>query len=238
MSSELRNATEFHAWTFDWIQPFLSGRILDIGGGTGNHIQRLTKYELVSIDLSATCIAELRERHKSRCDWSFLKGDITDPEFVSQLGEGSFDTILSCNVFEHIVNDSLAFSHSAKLLKPGGRIVLILPAHAALYGCMDHIAGHHRRYDKLLAHKRLIEAGLVPLHLRYVNLIGALGWFINNRILRHDSLSSSAINSQIRIFDHFVIPVMRVLEGRLGMPFGQSLICVGEKRLSGFISSN
>lgn len=231
MSSGLRDAANFHDWTFAWISDFIAGRVLDIGGGTGNHIQRLVDSELVSIDLSAACVAELREKYRTRPHWSFEIGDITDPEVVDLLGPASFDTVLSCNVFEHIPNDDVAFTHAARLLKPGGRLVLILPAHASLYGCMDRLAGHHRRYDKDLARARLLTAGLTPVHLRYVNLVGAIGWFVNNRLIRHDNLSSATINRQIRLFDR-LIPLLRVLEGNRGMPFGQSLICVGQKPLS------
>ena len=229
MSSGLRDATNFHAWTFEWIRPFVTGRVLDIGGGTGNHFQHLTDLEMVSMDISSDCIADLSARYSDRSNWGFRAGDITDPAVVADLGEASFDTVLSCNVFEHIPDDTLAFHHAARLLKPGGRLVLILPAHKALYGCMDRLAGHYRRYDRQLANERLADCQLEPEHLRYVNLVGAVGWFINNRIMSHDDLSSGSINRQIHFFDRYAIPVLRTLEGARSMPFGQSLICVGVK---------
>lgn len=132
-------------------------------------------------------------------------------------------------MFEHIQNDETAFRNAAMLLKPGGRLVLVLPAHQALFGSMDMLAGHHRRYDRNLAVDRLTGAGLVPERLKYVNLVGAIGWFINNRLIRHKKLSSTPINMQIKLFDRFVVPLLRILEKDRNMPFGQSLICVGRK---------
>ena len=72
-------------------------------------------------------------------------------------------------------------------------------------------------------------AGLDQVALKYVNLVGALGWFVNNRLVAHRDLSSPAINSQIQVFDRLLIPLLKRLEGKRNMPFGQSLICVGRK---------
>jgi SAM-dependent methyltransferase len=232
MSSALHTAGNYHRWNYEWIAEHVRGRVLDVGGGTGNHLGFLQDLELVSIDLSSSCVAELRERHRALRNWSFEVGDITDPATVDRLGRASFDTVLSCNVFEHIAEDECAFRNAAALLKPGGRLVLLLPAHQQLYGSMDHLAGHFRRYSRQDAGRKLAAAGLEPVALRYVNLVGAIGWFVNNRLARHDDLSSGSINGQIRMFDRFVIPVVKRLEGRRSMPFGQSLLCVGRKTLS------
>ncbi len=232
MSSALHSAGNYHRWNYDWIAEHTRGRVLDVGGGTGNHLEFLTGLELVSIDLSAACVEELRERYRALPNWSFEVGDITDRATVDTLGPGSFDTVLSCNVFEHIPDDERAFRSAAELLKPGGCLVLLLPAHQQLYGSMDRLAGHFRRYSRQDAGRKLEAAGLETVALRYVNLVGAVGWFVNNRVLKHDDLSSGSINGQIRVFDRFVIPIIRRLEGRRNMPFGQSLLCVGRKPLS------
>jgi len=229
MSSGLAEAKNYHRWNYEWIAPHVRGRVLDIGGGTGNHLAFLTDREIVSIDLSPECVAELRERHRVNTNWTFESGDITDPGIVHRFGAGSFDTVLSCNVFEHIPEDNLAFANAAALLRPGGRLVLLLPAHKWLFGSMDRLAGHFRRYTRADAARKLETAGLEQEALRYVNMVGAIGWFVNNRVVRHRDLSSASINSQIHLFDRYLIPVISKLEGRRGMPFGQSLLCVGRK---------
>ena len=229
MSSGLEFASNYHRWNFEWIQPYVGGRILDVGGGTGNHLAFLREAEIVSIDLSVQAVEELRARHRDNPNWRFEVGDIADPAVVADLGRSAFDTVLSCNVFEHIEHDELAFAHAAQLLKPGGRLVLLLPAHTSLYGSMDRLAGHFRRYSREIAAARLTNAGLDPVELRYVNLVGGIGWLVNNRLMSHRNLSSRAINSQIHVFDRFLIPFLKRLEGKRHMPFGQSLICVGRK---------
>jgi SAM-dependent methyltransferase len=229
MSSELEFASNYHRWNYEWIAPYVKGRILDVGGGTGNHLAFLKDRELVSIDLSPDAVKELRERHRNLRTWSFEVGDITEGALVAKLGAGSFDTVLSCNVFEHIPDDDLAFVRSLELLRPGGNLVLLLPAHGWLFGSMDRLAGHFRRYSIANAKQKLSAAGFDVLALRYVNLVGAVGWFVNNRLVPHRDLSSPSINAQIRVFDRFLIPLLSRLEGTRAMPFGQSLLCVGRK---------
>lgn len=229
MSSGLESATNYHRWNYEWIAPYVRGRILDVGGGTGNHIAFLQHSELVSIDLSSESVLELRSQHRHLPNWSFEVGDITDAALVESLGRASFDTVLSCNVFEHIPDDHRAFAHAGQLLKPGGHLVLLLPAHAWLYGSMDRLAGHFRRYSSEDARHKLAAAGFEPIALRYVNAVGALGWFVNNRLISHRDLSSRAINGQIKLFDRLLIPMLRRIEGSRSLPFGQSLVCVGQK---------
>ena len=94
---------------------------------------------------------------------------------------------------------------------------------------MDRLAGHFRRYSRRDAAQRLSMAGLEQVALKYVNIVGALGWYLNNRLIPHDDLSSAGINGQIRVFDRLLIPVLKRLESTRGMPFGQSLVCVGRK---------
>jgi len=232
MSSGLERATNYHRWNYEWIAGYLQGRILDVGGGTGNHITFLRDLELVSVDISAECVDELRHRYREIGNWTFEVGDITDGRLVDRLGRASFNTVLSCNVFEHIAEDERAFIHAAELLKPGGLLVLVLPAHRWLYGSMDKLAGHFRRYSDEDAARKLRVASLEQVSIRYVNLVGAMGWYVNNRIISHDDLSSGGINRQISIFDRLMIPVLKRIEGQRSMPFGQSLVCVGRKPAS------
>jgi SAM-dependent methyltransferase len=232
MSSGLERATNYHRWNYEWIARYLQGRILDVGGGTGNHIRFLRDLELVSVDISPECVDELRHHYAEIGNWTFEVGDITDSRLVDRLGRASFNTVLSCNVFEHIAEDERAFIHAAELLKPGGLLVLVLPAHRWLYGSMDKLAGHFRRYSHEDAARKLRVAALEQVSIRYVNLVGAMGWYVNNRIISHDDLSSGGINRQISIFDRLMIPVLKRIEGQRSMPFGQSLVCVGRKPAS------
>lgn len=229
MSPTLPGALRYHTWSSEWIKPYLSGRILDVGGGLGNHLLYLNDFEVVSLDISEECIDLLKNRYKNNLNSNFILGDITKEDSIQQLKEKSFDTVLSCNVFEHIKDDGKAFKNAYRLLRPGGRLVLLLPSHKILYGRVDRLAGHYRRYDKKMVGARLTEAGFSVERLRYVNILGAIGWFLNIWIIRPKQLSSKSISIQIKIFDRLIVPIMRLIEGDRSMPFGQSLVCVGRK---------
>jgi SAM-dependent methyltransferase len=229
ISSGLHEALNYHAWVHSWAAPYLTGRILDIGSGTGNHLQELADRELVSLDIDPDVIAELQQRYAHRTSWRFVQTDICETESVEALGLRSFDTVFSSNVLEHIPDDRLALRNAVRLLREGGRVVLLLPAHAALHGSMDRLAGHFRRYDRASVTALFEQAGVRPIRLRYVNLLGAVGWFINNRLVPHKDLSSRSINTQITVFDRVLVPVLRFLESDRSLPFGQSIVAVGER---------
>lgn len=232
MASALHDAANYHAWTASWTTPYLAeaGRLLDIGSGTANHLLHLGDRDLVSVDIDARVTEELRERFAStRPHWRFETADLTRSEDVARLGPRSFETVFSSNVFEHIPDDTAVFRAAHALLRPGGRIVLLLPAHQGLFGSVDALAGHHRRYDRDLVRSRFAETGFTEERIRYVNALGAVGWFVNNRLLRHRNIESRGIGVQIRLFDRVLVPLLRIVEGDRGMPFGQSILAVGRK---------
>ena len=91
------------------------------------------------------------------------------------------------------------------------------------------LAGHFRRYNKT---RMLTAVDGVPgevLSLRYFNPIGGLAWWINT-FASHRSLDDDAINTQIRIFDRYVLPISKLVDPMTRDFFGQSLICVVRKR--------
>ena len=230
MSPALHEATNYHAWTHSWVDPYLrGGRVLDIGSGTGNHLRNVQADDLTSVDIDAAAVAELRARYAtSKPGWRFETLDLTAPGAIDKLGRASFDVVFSSNVFEHIPDDVRMFQAAWDLLKPGGRIVLLLPAHQFLYGSMDRIVGHHRRYDRALIRERFQATGFIEDRIRFVNALGAIGWLVN-RLANHKDIESRSIGLQVKLFDRLLVPVIRKLEGDRDLPFGQSVLAVGRK---------
>jgi hypothetical protein len=75
----------------------------------------------------------------------------------------------------------------------------------------------------------LTAAGLEVVRCDYFNSIGGLGW-LANRALRHGSLNDSAVNSQISLFDRWLVPLSRWADPATRKLFGQSVIAIGQKR--------
>ena len=115
------------------------------------------------------------------------------------------------------------------LLRPGGTLFLLVPAHPFLHSSFDTEAGHYRRYTKRALGALHETAGTAPLDVRqfYFNAVGAIGYFVQYKLLRKQPRADSS--AEIGWFDRIVVPVMRRLE-RERAPFGISLVAVLTKR--------
>ena len=122
-----------------------------------------------------------------------------------------------------VPDDGQALRGLLNELRPGGRLLLLVPAHSFLYGGFDHAAGHVRRYDREPLRALLATAGFELEDVRHVNPVGALGWLARIRLSRGDDWPTTSF----RTFDRLV-PVLRHLD-RLRLPFGLSLWAVARR---------
>ena len=67
----------------------------------------------------------------------------------------------------------------ADALRPGGRVTLLVPAHPRLYGNLDRVYGHHRRYTREHSPRVITETWPGNSGPILVNLLGVLGWWLN-----------------------------------------------------------
>lgn len=227
MSPAMASATNYYAWIAAQFRPLLGRRVLDIGGGHGAHLDHIVAPErfVLSVDLSPDCVQEMEQRFSGR-RFAAARGDITDPPFLERLIADEFDTIVSVNVLEHIEDDAAAVVAMRRILAPtAGRLFLLVPAHPLLYGTPDELAGHFRRYRRRDLRNLLTAAGFHGVRARYFNGFGAIPYFLNSRILRPKTLSGP-VDTQIVLFDRYLVPVLRRVESSIRVPFGQSLIAV------------
>jgi hypothetical protein len=106
-------------------------------------------------------------------------------------------------------------------LIPGGRICLLVPVNKWLFGPMDAVDHHFRRYTREEMNAKVAEAGLTVEHQNYFNLLGIAAWFINNRVLQR----SMAAPAQYSLYDSLV-PVLRKIESVVPPPAGLSLVTI------------
>ena len=212
------------SWLSDEIASYVGVRVLEVGCGLGNLTCHLLDRELVvAVDLAADSVRHVSERFAKYANVQAYAYDVTDPS-VLRLERFGFDTVISLNVLEHIEDDGLALRHMWQLLRPGGRLVLIVPSHSWLYGAMDSSIGHYRRYSKQDMERKLRAAGFCVESHRYMNGLGALGWFVNGRLLRQEVPPKD----QLKLFN-LLVPVVQLIESMVPPPFGISLLSIARR---------
>jgi SAM-dependent methyltransferase len=211
-------------WQLEQFRPWLGQRILEVGCGVGGIVALLGPRErIVGLDVDPEVLGFARERFADRPECRFALGDIatfSDAE-LAELAAERFDTIVCINALEHMQDDIGGLRAFERVLTPGGTLALLMPAHNALYGPYDALDGHWRRYDKrylrtLLRHTRFSE-----LRMHYFNVAGAIGWWLQYRLLERQVHGESQFGRMNRL-----IPLMRPLEAFWKPPFGLSLVAV------------
>jgi len=137
----------------------------------------------------------------------------------------SADAVVAVNVMEHVEDDAGFLRHAARVLAPGGHLLIFVPALPALYGSLDEAFEHYRRYTRggLLA--RLREAGLEPVSVRFLNLPGMVAWWLYAKLLRRRTITDRAA----RFYDRWIVPAVRAVEDRVALPVGNGLIAIARK---------
>ena len=221
-AEQMAGADNYNDWTFNLFRPYLRGRVLEVGCGVGSFtkriIQRGSFRRLLCVDTSLDAI--------NYCRTNFTHPSLEFQCIDVQEVQGEFDLIICMNVLEHIKEHEKAFSHLWEMLSSKGTLFLLVPAHQFLFNQFDKEGGHFRRYDKQSLQKLISQVALGEnwrIEQYYFNIMGALGYWFVYKVLRADPQTGG--NSEVGIFDKFVVPIMRKLEGK-HMPFGISLITI------------
>ncbi len=221
----MTKARRYFAWQSEISKAALGRRVLEVGCGLGNFTQHLLDRELIlGLDIDEQCIALHRERFANIANVRQMVLDALDPAFLD-LREQRVDSIACLNVLEHIADDRLMLQRFAAILPAGGRVVLMIPAFRSLYGPIDTNLGHYRRYTKRSLSETAASAGLRPLSMRFMNVAGFFGWWANARLFRREEQS----DSQIEVFDRWIVPIQSTIERWIPPPVGQSIFAVLEK---------
>ena len=219
-------APNFNEYMFKTIEPYCHGKILEIGSGIGNISKHFIEKgaQITLTDIRDNYVEILKENYGSKAE-NIFNADITDVDFDNKFAHhfSSFDTIFALNVVEHIKDDALALINAKKLLKPGGHLVILVPAYQWMYNSFDTALEHYRRYTK----KRL-NALLSPefdiIHSQYFNVFGMAGWFVSGKILKKKSIP----RNQMELYDK-LIWVSKTLDKLVMNKIGLSVISVGKK---------
>ena len=216
---DLVEARNYRRWLVDLALPHLGDDPLEVGSGLGHYaadwvaagVPRLTVSEA---DLGR--LARLRERFDGSP--AVQVRELSVP--IEQTAEHS--AVVAYNVLEHVPDDVAALRAFAGLLRPGGRVVLVVPAFPSAMSRFDLAIGHQRRYRRRTLRAAAEQAGLRVEVLHHVNLIGLLGWYVAVKALRGRPQAGLLLTA----YDRGVVPWLRQVEARTAPPFGQSVFLV------------
>ncbi len=216
----LKRTGGYNTWLFRQLQPHLGRRVLEVGSGIGNLSRLLLDRErAVLTDLDPDYLLALERDFGAFENVTVTPFDLRQPPSPT-ITAAKVDTVFSCNVLEHVEDDLAALRHMRQALVPGGRLVLLVPAHPFAYGTLDRGLDHFRRYDRQTLRDRLTAAGFEVESLYSLNALGLAGWFVNGRLLKRRQLP----RNQVGLMDR-LLPLLDA-ERRLELPFGLSLVAV------------
>lgn len=215
-------AVNYHRWIAAEISPFLGQRAAEVGAGIGSvsslllehPVGRLEAYE-PSANMFPQLAARLANEARARAVNAF---------FGTQAPAEPFDSVAYINVLEHIEDDRGELGRAFAALRPGGHLLVFVPALAWLYSDFDRRIGHARRYSRPGLVRLARASGFEVVRAKYFDVAGVIPWYLNFVLLRR-GLGPAGVG----LYDRVVVPPMRRLEGWIAPPIGKNLLMVARR---------
>ncbi|HRA46808.1 MAG TPA: class I SAM-dependent methyltransferase [Thermomicrobiales bacterium] len=236
-------------WRFDMITEIVealprneSFRLLDAGCGTGQMTKLLEKYgDAVGLELAPEAIAFARKRGVQ----NIVQGSITDPPFPA----GSFDLVLSLDVIEHVDNDVQILESLFEIVKPGGHLIVTVPAFQSLWSQHDEINQHKRRYRVPQLRKMIENAGFQTTKVTYCNTSLFVPVFATRKAktalrslrhandIEHPESDLAFYPKPINELLYKIVSSETKLMKHVDMPFGVSILAVAQRPVDSLVES-
>lgn len=214
----LATAVNHRRWFVELAIPYLGDHPIEVGSGLGDyalewapHFQRFTATEA-----DPDRLLLLKERLDGHASIDVRELLLPTEERASYTGAVSY------NVLEHIEDHVGALRSMARLVRPGGRVVLIVPAFMFAMSPVDVATGHVRRYTRKSMRAAMTEAGLTIEKLKYANALGLIGYYMATSLFK----LTPKEGPMVKFYDRFVLPVTKFAETLVRPPFGQSVFVV------------
>jgi SAM-dependent methyltransferase len=218
---ELKTFSQARNWRSYWataLRPYIAGDVLEVGAGIGANTAHINHSQVRSIhclEPDPELAAQLRSVVRG------TPGTTVSIGTICSVAGRLFDTILYIDVLEHIEDDKSEVARAARLLRPGGRLIVLAPAYQALYSPFDEAIGHYRRYDR----RNLIACSPPSCRLEkadYLDCVGLIASGVNRTVLKQ----SAPALWQMMLWDKYMIPVSKALDPLVGYHLGRSVVAV------------
>lgn len=201
--------------------------ILDVGCGTGKGQESFGKLGTVfGVDFSQDALMFCHERGLERIARANAE--------ALPIQSGVFDVVVTLDTVEHIPDDYKAVSEIARILKPGGVLLLNVPAYQWLCGPHDVALMHQRRYSRTQVRKLLESNGFVverlSYHIFFLFPLVALSRFMSK-------FKKGEPDAKLPSLPKFVEGIFKIIQrgeaaiiARSNLPWGSSIVAIARKR--------
>jgi protein-L-isoaspartate O-methyltransferase len=195
------------------------GHVLEVGAGSGSFSQSISEVveQLVSVEPSRKFYDELAKTVRDLKNAKSFCGTLSD--FVSSAGVGGevrkFDRVMYTHVLEHISDDVSELKLAKQQLKPNGKAIVVVPSMPRLYGSVDSLSGHQRRFtfNELKTVAEL--SGFEVESIRYFNPLAIAPYWFLYRMVGVKSVGSGQLGLYDRVFVPLAYKMMRIFGGRI-----------------------
>lgn len=225
----LGTAKYFFDWVLDEFDPYIGGRVLEVGAGFGTItrklIDRYPDLEIVALEPANNMFADLDAFAALTPKVTALAETLVE---YQPDPEQRFDAAVYLNVLEHIEDDEREVRLAMEALRPGGALLVFGPALEWLYSELDYRAGHYRRYSRRGIQRLVTDAGFEVVSLAYFDVLGVGPYYLVYRLLGHTEIAGSTLWG----YDRLMVPLSRVLQRILRLPpFGKNVLLIARKPL-------
>lgn len=203
--------------------------ILDVGCGTGLNMHYLSKFgEVTGADASPAGLSFARERGHERL--------VMAPIEHLPFDDNSFDLVTALDVMEHLDDDLAGFAEIHRVLRPGGRALVLVPAYMFLWSLQDEVSHHRRRYVAGQLREVMSRSGLLVERVTYANTFLFPVIFMGRQALKlirryrpaiqnENALHPGWSNGLLRTIFQAEAPLLR----KVNAPFGVSIMAIAAK---------
>jgi SAM-dependent methyltransferase len=205
------------------VRPPNRARILEVGCGTGHNLAMLKEFGRVEASELDRCARALANKR--------LPGKVKEAKLpdLSMFERNGYDLIALLDVLEHVPDDLGSLRAIHRRLKPGGALLMTVPANPWMWSAHDAAHHHFRRYTKKQLQELFLRSGLEIQLLSYFNsllfpLVAAAR--IVGKITRKESADDRLPGAAVNATLNKIFGWEAALLGRVPMPFGVSLVAV------------
>jgi len=205
--------------------------ILDIGCSIGITTELLKRYGWTcGVDLYGEALRFCRMQDASR----FVQADACNLPFLAE----SCEVIVALDLLEHLQEDKRAIREFGRVLKRNGFLIISVPAYKMLWGRLDDLARHYRRYRLKELREKINKEGFKIKKISYIScfLFPAISISrLTERLFRNSSQSKSDLKMPGRVINSMLKKIFSYEANfidKIAFPFGSSVVCVAQKRTS------